>query len=54
MADTMIEKREFVKAMRRLSAILKVGGGLVLFDFLGLEQLRGDREGGQGFEEGRP
>jgi hypothetical protein len=36
------------------SAILKVGRGLVLFDFLGLEEFRGDCECGQGFEEDRP
>jgi hypothetical protein len=25
-----------------------------LFDFLGLEEFRGDREGGEGFEQGLP
>jgi hypothetical protein len=32
-------------------AILKVARCRASFDFLGFEQFRGDREGGEGFEE---
>jgi hypothetical protein len=38
----------------RPAAILKVFVGLTSFDFLSLEQFRGDGEGGQGVEEDRP
>jgi membrane fusion protein, multidrug efflux system len=36
------------------SAILKVAWRRASFDFLGFEQFRGDREGGEGFEADRP
>ena len=35
-------------------AILKVAWRRASFDFLGFEQFRGDREGGEGFEEDGP
>jgi hypothetical protein len=37
-----------------LSAILKVARRGGSFDFLGFEQFRGDRAGGEGFEEDGP
>ena len=36
------------------AAILKVARRGGSFDFLGFEQFRGDREGGEGFEEDGP
>jgi hypothetical protein len=35
-------------------AILKAAWRRASFDFLGFEQFRGDREGGEGFEADRP
>jgi hypothetical protein len=50
----MLALRGEFKVSCHIPAILKVAWRRASFDFLGFEQFRGDREGGEGFEADRP